>query len=484
MKINDFTPEYDYLSGGAKMIICCEIDGALGIDDKIEINFDDLTVSATMIQRGVLKCYVPASEDAKRVNLEIVVNGETCSFRSFESFEYKKKKKQSKFKAGLVALEGDDHLVDRAFKVRLIDRLNFMNEVEGGNPGSSIQMGGGSGHIYSKSMTPMDVIKRAEAFNDAECASTLTQIIEWIRSNCGEDKAKELLNECDTHGFYIVHYLSKLNFLESLKVALKYGADVNVKYNNNITPLHIAFSAKNKELIGVLMASKMITNFKIGEQITISDSQSELNATENSSTNKVLSMQALVDNKDLLESLLREVTLGESLVNIRGNNSFTDSSIVSGEPSIDGPNENKDSLDISYNTLINLFESENNDSITSRDPENPAHQEKNSRGQLKVQEKEIEERKRRRLNRMRRKVEGGDSNFEAKQNLGSPGHEDGIKLEGYQLVGNKDDQENYSEVTGQVEIIQKNVKCWLRRRQYLDVKYAVGVLQNCNFLFF
>jgi hypothetical protein len=142
-------------------------------------------------------------------------------------------------------------LVDRAFKVRLIDRLDFMNEVEGGNQGASVQMGGGGGHIYSKSMTPMDVIKRAEAFNDAECASTLTQIIEWIRSNCGEDKAKELLNECDTHGFYIVHYLSKLNFLESLKVALKYGADVNVKYNNNITPLHIAFSAKNKELIGV-----------------------------------------------------------------------------------------------------------------------------------------------------------------------------------------------------------------------------------------
>lgn len=225
----------------------------------------------------------------------------------------------------------------------------------------------------------------------------------------------------------------------------------------------------------------MITNFKIEGNITISDSHEELNKTGGSSTNKVLSMQALVDNKDLLESLLREVTLGESLVNIRGNNSFTDSSIVSGEPSIDGPNENKDSLDISYNTLINLFESENNDSIRSGSNSNEPDQEKNARGQLKVEEKEIEQQKRRRLDRMRKKIDRGGTKCVSKQNLGSPTHDDQTKREGYQLVGSGDDPENYSEVTGQVEIIQKNVKCWLRRRQYLDVKYAVVVLQNCNF---
>ena len=59
LRINDFTPEWDYITGGAKLIICFTPQTLF--DDEfmknVTINFGDISTSAACIQAGVFKCY-------------------------------------------------------------------------------------------------------------------------------------------------------------------------------------------------------------------------------------------------------------------------------------------------------------------------------------------------------------------------------------------------------------------------------------------
>lgn len=48
----------------------------------------------------------------------------------------------------------------------------------------------------------------------------------------------------------------------------------------------------------------------------------------------------------------------------------------------------------------------------------------------------------------------------------------------------KELSEKYSSHQEGIKLIQKNVRGWLLRRQYLDIKYATRILQNCNFISF
>ena len=67
IKINDFTPEFDYLVGGSKMILCCEIQGQIQEFDDLEVRFDETNVRATLIQDNVIKCYIPTSAIPKKI---------------------------------------------------------------------------------------------------------------------------------------------------------------------------------------------------------------------------------------------------------------------------------------------------------------------------------------------------------------------------------------------------------------------------------
>lgn len=56
--VNDFTPEWDYLEGGAKLIICCESTANICPEfDHIVIDFGGKKVDGKLIQANVIKCY-------------------------------------------------------------------------------------------------------------------------------------------------------------------------------------------------------------------------------------------------------------------------------------------------------------------------------------------------------------------------------------------------------------------------------------------
>lgn len=56
IKITDFTPEWDYLEGGSKVILCFDCSQHLPENCKFEVTFGESTVLATQIQSNVVKC--------------------------------------------------------------------------------------------------------------------------------------------------------------------------------------------------------------------------------------------------------------------------------------------------------------------------------------------------------------------------------------------------------------------------------------------
>lgn len=60
VKINDFSPEWDFVEGGSKMMICFSPNFLIPTEDqnnKLTVIFGDVEARAFCIQPGVIKCY-------------------------------------------------------------------------------------------------------------------------------------------------------------------------------------------------------------------------------------------------------------------------------------------------------------------------------------------------------------------------------------------------------------------------------------------
>ena len=60
IKINDFSPEWDFVEGGSKMMICYTPNQLIPTDDqnnKLIVIFGDVEAKAFCIQPGVIRCY-------------------------------------------------------------------------------------------------------------------------------------------------------------------------------------------------------------------------------------------------------------------------------------------------------------------------------------------------------------------------------------------------------------------------------------------
>ena len=69
VKIEDFSPEWDYTSGGAKLLICIKpsLDDLYEqIESKVTIRFGELDVPVRFLQGGVIKCNGKRQRASKR----------------------------------------------------------------------------------------------------------------------------------------------------------------------------------------------------------------------------------------------------------------------------------------------------------------------------------------------------------------------------------------------------------------------------------
>ncbi|KAL4658567.1 calmodulin-binding transcription activator 1-like isoform X1 [Arapaima gigas] len=141
--VTDYSPEWSYPEGGVKVLITGPWQEA---NSSYSCLFDQITVPASLIQPGVLRCYCPA-HDTGLVTLQVAVSNQIIS--NSVVFEYKAR--------ALPALPSSQHdwlsLDDNQFRMSILERLEQMErrmaEMAGlhqqGSGGASGAGGGGGG---------------------------------------------------------------------------------------------------------------------------------------------------------------------------------------------------------------------------------------------------------------------------------------------------------------------------------------------------
>ncbi|XP_039603139.1 calmodulin-binding transcription activator 2 isoform X2 [Polypterus senegalus] len=118
VNITDFSPEWSYPEGGVKVLITGPwIDGS----DLYSCIFDQITVPASLIQSGVLRCYCPAHE-AGLVALQVALENQVISASVL--FEYRARNSMVLPSTQMDWLSLDDN----QFRMSILERLEQMEK--------------------------------------------------------------------------------------------------------------------------------------------------------------------------------------------------------------------------------------------------------------------------------------------------------------------------------------------------------------------
>ncbi|XP_036388248.1 calmodulin-binding transcription activator 1-like isoform X3 [Megalops cyprinoides] len=133
--VTDYSPEWSYPEGGVKVLITGPWQEA---SSNYSCLFDQITVPASLIQPGVLRCYCPA-HDTGLVTLQVAVSNQIIS--NSVVFEYKAR--------ALPALPSSQHdwlsLDDNQFRMSILERLEQMERRMAEMAGHHQQGSGGGG---------------------------------------------------------------------------------------------------------------------------------------------------------------------------------------------------------------------------------------------------------------------------------------------------------------------------------------------------
>ncbi|XP_028825114.1 calmodulin-binding transcription activator 1-like isoform X4 [Denticeps clupeoides] len=131
--ITDYSPEWSYPEGGVKVLITGPWQET---SREYSCLFDQITVPASLIQPGVLRCYCPA-HDTGLVSLQVAIGGQIIS--NSVVFEYKAR--------ALPALPSSQHdwlsLDDNQFRMSILERLEQMERRMAEMTGHQTQGSGG-----------------------------------------------------------------------------------------------------------------------------------------------------------------------------------------------------------------------------------------------------------------------------------------------------------------------------------------------------
>ncbi|CAD8141484.1 unnamed protein product [Paramecium octaurelia] len=390
VKIVDYSPEWDYTEGGMKMMLCFQ---PLKEIYQCQILFGNIPVVANCVQPGVLKCIVPPNVQGK-VELKIISNGIFIDEQNETNyFTYKQKRKTKKDKQQKEKLIEQDKIDSSEFKVRVIEKL------------ASFQAYFNNTMNMQVSNMEQEQIESIEQIDDYKVTQLISQIIVLGRNHL--EAVRQFLDEQDSYGFSLIHYLTLLGYSQAIKLILKNGANINQSGCDGLTALQIAIILQQEEIVNLLI------------QLGAIDDQFNECAEKKPDIDQLFSIDSVYQNKKILDLLIRGYTLCDSIHN---SSSYTEQQSWNGQ-------DDQDTLQ--YFEVNDLFENKNSPVIKNEEKHTKHKYLRNySKHEVRPQQMEF------------------NSNFP------------------------------YDNYANHIQTIQKNVKAWLLRRQYLDIKYATQVLQN------
>uniref|UniRef100_A0A673MAB3 Calmodulin-binding transcription activator 1 n=1 Tax=Sinocyclocheilus rhinocerous TaxID=307959 RepID=A0A673MAB3_9TELE len=206
--VTDYSPEWSYPEGGVKVLITGPWQEA---SSEYTCLFDQITVPASLIQPGVLRCYCPA-HDTGLVTLQVAASSQIIS--NSVVFEYKAR--------ALPALPSSQHdwlsLDDNQFRMSILERLEQMErrmaEMAGqqqssGGPSESGGTGTGGGEGG-----------RSPAGNSFE--SRVVVVCEKMMNRACWAKSKHLIHSKTFRGMTLLHLAAAQGYTTLIQTLIKW----------------------------------------------------------------------------------------------------------------------------------------------------------------------------------------------------------------------------------------------------------------------
>ncbi|XP_053308551.1 calmodulin-binding transcription activator 1 [Spea bombifrons] len=212
--VTDYSPEWSYPEGGVKVLITGPWQEA---SSNYSCLFDQISVPASLIQPGVLRCYCPA-HDTGLVTLQVAVNNQIIS--NSVVFEYKAR--------ALPTLPSSQHdwlsLDDNQFRMSILERLEQMERRMAEMTGSlqhKQSVGGGNGGGANSSG------------NQAQCAagpgsigscfeSRVVVVCEKMMSRACWAKSKHLIHSKTFRGMTLLHLAAAQGYATLIQTLIKW----------------------------------------------------------------------------------------------------------------------------------------------------------------------------------------------------------------------------------------------------------------------
>ncbi|XP_054939777.1 calmodulin-binding transcription activator 1 isoform X7 [Physeter macrocephalus] len=215
--VTDYSPEWSYPEGGVKVLITGPWQEA---SHDYSCLFDQISVPASLIQPGVLRCYCPA-HDTGLVTLQVAFNNQIIS--NSVVFEYKAR--------ALPALPSSQHdwlsLDDNQFRMSILERLEQMErrmaEMTGsqqhkqGSGGGSSGGGGGSGTGGSQAQCASGPGTLGSCFE-----SRVVVVCEKMMSRACWAKSKHLIHSKTFRGMTLLHLAAAQGYATLIQTLIKW----------------------------------------------------------------------------------------------------------------------------------------------------------------------------------------------------------------------------------------------------------------------
>uniref|UniRef100_A0A8D3AL05 Calmodulin-binding transcription activator 1 n=1 Tax=Scophthalmus maximus TaxID=52904 RepID=A0A8D3AL05_SCOMX len=221
--VTDYSPEWSYPEGGVKVLITGPWQEA---SSNYSCLFDQISVPASLIQPGVLRCYCPA-HDTGLVTLQVAASNQIIS--SSVVFEYKAR--------ALPSLPSSQHdwlsLDDNQFRMSILERLEQMERrmaemashqqpggagsggAGGGTGGAG--GGGGGGGTNSQSQCVSGQMQAGSSFE-----SRVVVVCEKMMSRACWAKSKHLIHSKTFRGMTLLHLAAGQGYATLIQTLIKW----------------------------------------------------------------------------------------------------------------------------------------------------------------------------------------------------------------------------------------------------------------------
>ncbi|XP_028848379.1 calmodulin-binding transcription activator 1 isoform X3 [Denticeps clupeoides] len=217
--VTDYSPEWSYPEGGVKVLITGPWQEA---SSTYSCLFDQISVPASLIQPGVLRCYCPA-HDTGLVTLQVAVSNQIIS--NSVVFEYKAR--------ALPSLPSSQHdwlsLDDNQFRMSILERLEQMErrmaEMAGHQPqGSGGASGGGSGGSSGGGAGGVNSSQSQSVSGQAGSSfeSRVVVVCEKMMNRACWAKSKHLIHSKTFRGMTLLHLAAGQGYATLIQTLIKW----------------------------------------------------------------------------------------------------------------------------------------------------------------------------------------------------------------------------------------------------------------------